>query len=53
LHPNQECWSVALKGNVIQKALRTKLSQENREKLEEYMRSLPQMTVGTTEVRDE
>jgi len=44
LHPNQECWSTALEGNGLQKALRTKLSEDDRKALEEYMRGLPHTT---------
>lgn len=36
LHRNPECWRIALEGNRIQQALRTKLSAANREALARY-----------------
>lgn len=41
LHANRDCWTVALDGNRIQQALRTKLSADDRQVLDEYMQSLP------------
>jgi uncharacterized protein len=41
LHPDRQCWQNALKGGRIEQALRTKLSQENRQQLLRYMESLP------------
>ena len=42
LHPNQACWQMALRGNRIDQALRTKLSTENRQALLEFMKTLPE-----------
>ncbi len=41
LHPSRDCWAVALEGRRIQQALRTKLSEEDRRALVEFMQSLP------------
>ena len=43
LHPNKDCWTQALEGHGIQKALRTKLSVENRQELVDYIQTLPPM----------
>ncbi len=42
LHPNQMCWQMALRGNRIEQALRTKLSAESRQALVEFMKTLPE-----------
>lgn len=42
LHPNQACWQMALRGNRIDQALRTKLSADNRQALTEFLKSLPE-----------
>jgi predicted RNA-binding protein YlxR (DUF448 family) len=41
LHPNQQCWSAALKGSRIEQALRTKLSAANRQALQVFAATLP------------
>jgi uncharacterized protein len=41
IHPSRECWAAALSGNRIQQALRTKLSEENRQTLADYMVNFP------------
>jgi predicted RNA-binding protein YlxR (DUF448 family) len=40
LCPKKMCWELALKKNRLEYALRTKLSDDNRRILAEYMRSL-------------
>jgi hypothetical protein len=45
LHDRRECWERALKG-VLANALKTTLMSEEREKLEEFMNTLPQEAVG-------
>lgn len=52
LHPAKECWRVALEGNRIQQALRSKLSAENRQMLAEYMEKLPAAAAAEDEGRD-
>jgi hypothetical protein len=42
LHPYQECWRAALRGNRLEAALRVKLSEENRQALAAYMATLPE-----------
>jgi len=42
LHPYQECWRAALRGNRLEQALRTRLSEENRQALLTYMATLPE-----------
>lgn len=49
LHPNRECWLVALESNRIQQALRTKLSAEDRKALEDYASSLPEIAEESAE----
>lgn len=41
LHPYQECWRAALRGNRLEQALRAPLSAENRQALLAYMATLP------------
>lgn len=41
LCPKQECWGIGLKKDRLGRALRTKLSLEDYQKLVEYSRSLP------------
>jgi predicted RNA-binding protein YlxR (DUF448 family) len=41
LHDRRECWERGLKG-VLSHALKTTLNNEEREKLEDFMRTLPQ-----------
>lgn len=41
LHAYRECWELALRGNRIEQALRTRLSQEDRRRLADYMETLP------------
>ena len=42
LHPYQECWRAALRSNRLEQALRTRLSEENRQTLLTYMATLPE-----------
>ncbi len=42
LHPYQACWRAALRGNRLEQALRTRLSEENRQALLAYMATLPE-----------
>jgi hypothetical protein len=41
LHPYRECWDLALRGNRLEQALRTKLSQDDRQRLAAFMHTLP------------
>jgi predicted RNA-binding protein YlxR (DUF448 family) len=41
LHPDQECWRAALRGNRLEQALRTRLNEENRQALLAFMTTLP------------
>ena len=40
LCPTQECWEAGLKGNRLEHTLRTTLTQDNREQLIQYGKSL-------------
>ena len=42
LHPYQKCWEIVLRGNRIDQALRTSLSNENREALLMFVTGLPE-----------
>jgi predicted RNA-binding protein YlxR (DUF448 family) len=42
LHPYQSCWQAALRGNRIEQALRTRLSEQDRQMLQRYMATLPE-----------
>lgn len=42
LHPVRSCWESGLKGSRIEQALRTKLTQADRQALQEYAQSLPE-----------
>ena len=42
LHPTQECWRRALESRRIEQALRTRLSQTERDLLHTYMATLPE-----------
>lgn len=42
LHPYQDCWQAVLRGGRIEQALRTRLSEENRQALLAYMATLPE-----------
>ena len=42
LHPNQECWTTALRSGKIEQALRTRLTAEDRLRLDETMKTLPE-----------
>jgi len=42
LCPKKDCWEVALRRNHLEYALRTKLSDDNRQVLIEYSSNLPQ-----------
>ncbi len=41
LHPYQQCWQAVLRGGRLEQALRTRLSEENRQALLAYMATLP------------
>jgi predicted RNA-binding protein YlxR (DUF448 family) len=41
LHENRACWQNALKKDTLARALKTKLTPEDRERLEAFMNSLP------------
>lgn len=41
LHPYQSCWQAALRGGRLEQALRTSISQEDKNKLLEFMAALP------------
>jgi predicted RNA-binding protein YlxR (DUF448 family) len=41
LHPVQSCWQAVLRGNRIEQALRTRLTDENRQALLSFMATLP------------
>jgi predicted RNA-binding protein YlxR (DUF448 family) len=47
LCPVYECWDTGLRKNRLEYALRTKLSEENRQMLVEYSKSLPKKDIGT------
>ncbi len=42
LHPYQKCWKAVLSGNRIDQALRTRLSNESRKALLEFIVDLPE-----------
>ncbi len=42
LCPKKVCWELALKGNRLEYALRTKLSNDNRQLLAQYSNNLPE-----------
>jgi predicted RNA-binding protein YlxR (DUF448 family) len=42
VHPYQECWRAVLRGGRIDQALRTRLSEENRQALLAFMATLPE-----------
>jgi uncharacterized protein len=42
LHPYQNCWQAVLRGGRIEQALRTRLTEENRQALLAYMATLPE-----------
>ena len=42
LHPYQSCWRAVLRGGRIEQALRTRLSEENRQVLLAFMATLPE-----------
>lgn len=41
LCPNRQCWEKGLKSNRIEYGLRTRLTDENRQALDEYCQALP------------
>lgn len=41
LHDNRSCWERALKGDLLERALRTTLSEQERERLRAHGNSLP------------
>lgn len=48
IHPYQTCWHAVLRSNRLEQALRTRLSEENRQALLDYMATLPE-----TEAQDD
>ena len=48
LHPYQSCWQAVLRGGRIEQALRTRLSEENRQALLEFMATLPESEESDT-----
>jgi predicted RNA-binding protein YlxR (DUF448 family) len=42
LHPYQSCWQAVLRGGRLEQALRTRMSEENRQALLAYMATLPE-----------
>ena len=42
LHPYQSCWRAVMRGGRIEQALRTRLSEENRQALLAFMATLPE-----------
>lgn len=51
LHPYQECWRAVLRGGRIDQALRTRLSEENRQALLAYMATLPESEAQDPDVQ--
>ncbi len=52
LHPDRRCWQAVLRGNRLEQALRTNLSDANRQALLAFMATLPvdEETPGATAV---
>lgn len=46
IHPDRQCWQVALHGNRLGQALRTTISPEDRAKLLRFMETLPAVDVA-------
>jgi predicted RNA-binding protein YlxR (DUF448 family) len=42
LHPYQNCWQAVMRGGRIEQALRTRLTEENRQALLAFMATLPE-----------
>ena len=53
LHPYQTCWRAVLRGNRLEQALRTRLSDENRQALVAYMATLPESEAADPEAASE
>lgn len=53
LHPYQACWRMALRGNRLEQALRTRMSEENRQALIAYMATLPESEAADPEAANE
>ncbi|MCC6169444.1 MAG: YlxR family protein [Caldilineaceae bacterium] len=53
LHPYQTCWRAVLRGNRLEQALRTRLSDENRQALVAYMAALPESEAADPEAASE
>lgn len=53
LHPTQECWRTVLRGNRLEQALRTRLSEENRQALIAFMATLPESETADPEAASE
>lgn len=52
LHPYQNCWQAVLRGGRLEQALRTRLSEENRQSLLAYMATLPESEAKDSEAKD-
>ena len=50
LHPYQNCWQAVMRGGRIEQALRTRLSEENRQALLDFMATLPESEDADTEI---
>lgn len=49
IHPYQVCWRAVLESNRLEKALRTRLSDESRQALLAYMATLPESEIHEPE----
>ena len=47
VHQNRECWDLALRRGVLERALKVSIEPEARVALEEYTRSLPATPAGS------
>lgn len=52
IHPYQVCWRAVLRSNRLEQALRTRLSEENRQTLLDFMATLPESEAAETESPD-
>jgi predicted RNA-binding protein YlxR (DUF448 family) len=50
LHPYQSCWRAVLRGGRIEQALRTRLTEENRQALLAFMATLPESEAVDTDL---
>jgi predicted RNA-binding protein YlxR (DUF448 family) len=49
LHPYQNCWQAVLRGGRLEQALRTRMNEENRKSLLEFMATLPESEAADVE----